>query len=118
MVGSSAQRRAALGAMPNDGAGAVVTVPIDEINTFAGMRLEIEELLALANVIEPNDDGDGGEGNEFVFGLQLKSTRNRLPPLILREGPTFRTKLTIDEVGQWLGGYFDWTPFCVVPAKR
>ena len=118
MVGSSAQRQAALGAMPNDGACAVVTVPIDEINTYAGMRMEIEEMLAAANVIEPNDDGNGGEDNEFVLGVPLKSTRDGLLPLILRVGPTFRTKLMTDEVADRIGRYFDWTPFCVLPAKR
>ena len=102
-------------AMPNDGAVEVVTVPLDEINTFAGMRLEIEEVLSMAKVT--NEDGDGEDDNEFQMGLPVKVTRN-LPTAILRVGPTFRTKLTIDEVAERLNRYFDWTPFCILPAKR
>ena len=102
--------------MPNDGAVEVRTVPLDEINTFAGMRLEIEEMLRVAKVT--NEDGDGEDDNEFQMGLPVKLTRNDLPSPILRVGPTFRTKLTIDEVAERLNRYFDWTPFCILPAKR
>ena len=101
--------------MPNDGAVEVVTVPLDEINTFAGMRLEIEEMLSVAKVTDA--DGDGEDDNEFQMGLPVKVTRN-LPTAILRVGPTFRTKLTIGEVAQRLNRFFDWTPFCILPAKR
>ena len=118
MLGSSARGRAALYAMPNDGAVAVRTVSIDEINTFAGYRLEIEEMLIMANVIVPNDDGDDEGDYQFVMGLPLMLPRNDRPNIILRVGSTFRTKLTKDEVAERLEGYFDWTPFCVFPAKR
>ena len=102
--------------MPNDGAVEVVTVPFDEINTFAGMRLEIEEMLSVAKVTDA--DGDGEDDNEFQLAIPLKVTINDLPTAILRVGPTFRTKLTIDEVAQRLNRFFDWTPFCILPAKR
>ena len=115
MVGSSAQRRVALGAMPNDGAGEVVTLPIDEIHTFAGMRLEIEELLVLT--VLPAVPDEGRDLNEYVLGLPVKSITNGIPDLILAVGPAFRTRLTIDEVNELLRGSLQWTPFCVVPAR-
>ena len=116
MVGSSAQRRVALGAMPNDGAGEVVTLPDDNRPRFAGIRLEIEELLA--RTLVPGPVGEDREVNEYVLGLPVKSITNGIPDLILAVGPAFRTRLTIDEVGDRLRGSLDWTPFCVVPAKR
>ena len=122
MLGSSARGRAALYAMPNDAtpndlAVQVTTVNIDEINAFAGMRLEIEEMLKMANVIVPNDDGDDEDDNGFEMGIQVMMASNNRP-LIFRLGPTIRTKLTIDEVVKRSKGYFDWTPFCFFPARR